>query len=1454
LANYVEERSPLWNWAAAASIGVGAATTMLLSGGKIRDAYNVNAGRTMRDVASRAARATRFAEQTTVNTVSPNISDLTESILSKRFKAGTASAEGLRQDLFHAGYRAAMSTRRVSHDQAIAALSGIFNVPAGSSGSDMFKHTIGALSGLGADVDVFGREIGPVLYQRGVRNLGSRIDAPLSNVGLTGFSKVDNPYAQEIIDIFHKSRRGNFEFNWKFRYASDVIGGKEVKIPMMIGEIEGHSSKLYIPLENKGFTYSGENLQSRYAMREFYTEAGKTVPYSKVYVNRMAETVAGATPADIDEVLSREAAVLHASNIEDEYVAKGAVWQRSESVMTSGALAKARLIRREVAPMEKYGEEVAEGFLGSKFHPYVSPGAAGAGVLTKVNLPEEIYGPIGKFMTAEQRPGQFIRGEWGATIESKLIAQDRGFNGLFGQHYSRLDPKFKGSGFKELLLGNADIVSSEAYTAPQLWAAYAKSSGGQYKAAELNALLAAEEGYIHPSAAPLLEGERVSSKLIALDEGFAPHPEFIENVRGTTFGAPTKAFTIKGASVEVGRERGTGKAITTEVAGNRRTEVWGGRLINATTGEVSIRERIRVAEDEAVKVFGPGEKHMMSVSSSESQFRKVLTAAGISENTLGQPIEAILGGEILERNKTAVIMQQTEALSAALSQRAGSGKIGFRRTTQIKSFLENPSQVLYGNDPYEIQKRLIQVAKAHKIPSSSMGSIFGMASSDDLAQLVKEGVLSKDEALSIAESKSVLGLFKGRFGDLAKEGGVLKRGSLEQSAFRLLAGQGEVGQSLVAELAGRFDKPGSLDELNKMAQSVLGSPLTKPTATDLAELSIDSILSEESKYINLGRTFKSFGGSQYLYMPSAVAAPGLASTISESGDSITHPIVKQLITLKRLMAQKVPEEQLEKAAEGIRTAIGRHVEAAAAARGDIIGSVALTARKGFQSKDLVNRIHPKRATQMYDDLIASTTDEKMKEFLRLEQAKALGGEEMPGVFVRHPTTGPYSAAPIRWKVDSSLSEETFALANQRGAAIFKNQKEEVARIIDISLQTGTNIDTDGDKGILMAVSDRDTASRILKSTASGVNEDYAKYLLVHGEIKDYVKSIRTKDVIDYSNVRRTQISGIKKLRTAKTATGVVNMAMQKAKLGLLANAPDKYAQVAPFLEELEQIPISSKHGLLGESIWKEFPKAMEEKDTLKISKILESTFGPARELGGTLTVNDLTVKHTYKYDPVELAKDIVEPYHASKQDIDTTIKAASLGKGKSYAEPSLDELARIVNLRARGTVDVGTAAVEEAASGGGLYKTTASEATRLTTKVKNAGKAFWNNKWPLTAGVAAAAGLMLMAPDSAGRVPAIRPPSRSGRGEQDAYMPEGPGIRPPDPRMPMSPSVYDMGSQPYSTNANLYMGSEDLSQNHRSFLARAQSLGGSGRGRITIRDDRNSLDANQLANQISERL
>jgi hypothetical protein len=1466
MVNYIEERSPLWNWAAGAALVAGAAGTYLSSELGLKTARNLNAGAQMRAVAEQAARAASFRSPTGAGAVSTEISDLTEHLLSKgSFQPGRAGYSAFRSNMYEITYRAIMAGRRTSHEKAMEAIQGLVGMPGTTSGRDFVSKVYSTLKATGGSQELVGRELGPMLSGEGYQGLKTRGGVRPGMVSATDIwgSAPDsiissNPRAEEYKRILNEAAGGKLKISWSQKYASDTIGGQKRQIPMLIGRIGGSGQNLHIPLEDVGYTYSGENLTSRYALRKIHTPSGKLIPYSDAYVNRMAETIASAPIAELEERMSREAVALHGKAFIDESVAKAGIWQLPENMMTSGGLAKARLAQLESAPFSKMTDEGIESLIKSgSLHPYVSPGAAGAGVLSTIDLPQQIYGDWGRFMTPEQRPGQFIRGEMGATLESKLVANySRPFAGTFGQFYNRIEDKFVGEGYNDLILGGKAAASREAYTAPKYMTAYALTNKEGFRASQLESIMALEEGYVKPSAASMFEVERTSSKLIALDDPFFINQKIKSAIEGTTIGGSPVSVNLGVGEYEIGTEKGTGKQLSTGIdSANRKTTVSGARLVDEKTAEVFFNEKIRLHKDEAMKFYGPDVKNIMAVPGSESEYVSHLQKAGAVARFGNQPVEALVGGGTLQKSTGAILMQQTEALSAVLGSkvdaRGGKRGTGRKKTRVIKEFLSDPVGFLgKGRSDYEIQKRLFQLAKAQRV-SSELPNIFGATDEATLSRLASEGVITEAERQSISKATVVYGMGKGRIGGLGTDGGVLRRGSFEQSGFALMAAKGPAERKLVGDIAARLNRIDSISELDRMLGSLTGGSIISPKDSDeLAKLTINNILSPEGRHINLGRSFSSLGGSRYMYMPGTDAVPGLADTITETGEAVRNPIVKKLNLLRDVIEKKLPEEEIEKAAEALRNAVGRHTEAAAAGRGEVIGSVNLRARKGIQKSLAADlRMSKEGISSMYDDLIESAVETKTKEFLLADKQRALRGEVFDVLAWRHPTTGPYSSNITSAILDPELAAGDIAFNNREGSLLLNGSNK--IRKIDISTQTGFKVDMDGDTVVVAAINNRDQVARAAKRPA--ISDDYARYLITHTELKDKMGQARASTLADLSDFKRVRLSGIKKLRAPAT-TGVMNIAMQKAKLGLLANNPDAMKDLAPLLFHLEEASIGGKHGLIGKQILQQFSEGLEEGGESGIGKItsaIKSVFGDARDISGELKVGEETFSHTIKFDPEANARTLVEAYHASKADVDLSIKQRAYAKGKTYIDVSLDELRRMQALRQRGSVDVGQAAVQQVAEGGGLYKTTASNAVAVATKAKAAGRALWEAKWPLLAGAAVAGGLMLLAPSGAGQVPYTAPPRKEFK-EDSVDIPNGGGISIPPSRMNNSPTVYDMGMA--STNSTLQMSSADLGRSNRGFSNSVNGLAGGGRGRITVRDDRSALDPNQLANHIYERL
>lgn len=1361
-----------------------------------------------------------------------------------------------------AAYESAMSSGTISSKKAIESLSPILQQ---DSAVDAFRMASDALPGLGGNTSIFENRIRELdvagqyradLLERTAVSEGGMGRSLSQNVRPEELSAAANKRFFEIERTFKRAAGDNFSVTSRSRIVENT--------PMGTFNVGGQ--KFSLPLEDTGMTYGGRDVSTRYRTRKAYGPSGDVIPFSEMYEQTMADAIEGAKyKTDLkSRVLNANQNVIDSMRERDASARAAAIWSMPEPVMPSGGRAKARLIAQEAVGYGVDETDILDLVGSQKIYAQTSSGAAGKGTMMTSDVSEDIFGSLGNLISAEQQPMQFIRSEWGATSASKRAGSP--FAKTFGQAYNRVDRKIQGKGYQNLLYGGKGALSGQAYSAPQLMTFYAKPAqegfGLGYDRAALNQLLPAEEGVIAKSAQDMMEYERVVQKKISLEAGMTVDKDILSQLKGKRRGEFVQFNKPIEEARLLGIEAGTGKQVMTaaEDRGLRQAAI-GAELTGINEATIYMRERRRLKDNELWKFFSEENKFMMGVRDKAS-FREVAQAAGLDKlNVGGQNIESIISGKLVGRNKMALITQQIEATSMFLAARSDSGGMGISK--EAAAFLADPAKALNvsgilnsgtANADAQIQRNLIGLAKRHRFNKEEMGMTFGLLNSVDPFR----DILTTRDISAIKESPGVVGLGKGRLGNLAS--GKWGRGSFEQSGFRLLAMKGGEGSAFAGELSKRILGKGNLDAVDRMAASVLGQePLfDKFNRGSVADFSnAKNLIQEEGRYLDLGRKFDKLGGSRSLYIPGTTEAGSLMSPIQSGGKMIDSPLASELKSFQGLIRGiGVADEELEMGAAKLRNVAMTEVESQFGARGKIVGSEIMTGmRRSFKEGADTFRISGQSATRMFDDLINRASTSSQKDFLSKEKAAALAQKTMYGGMWRHPTTGPESFQFVKYKVDTELAEGMIAAPTKLGKIQFEGMGKALGA--DISEMVGFAGDFDRDQFVLSAISERDTASRVEKSIGGAIKSNYNDYVFNHYGMKNLIEGqISKSDVLNMKSAEGLQ-AGYRKLTTAKTTTGQVNVALQRLKMGLQYSAPEKYQPLASMFFHLEQATIGGKHGVAQSDLYQAIAGATEggKGSVDMMEQAMTGLFGSSEiNLKGSLTGSSGDVsQHAFKMNTREAAEIAISSYESVSEDVEVAMRSVATGRGKQ-PDAELAQLVEQFHKRRAGGVDVSQAFMQGQISGDKFTQRGTRALRKGQTKVRGFLNVVKKAKKPLLLGAAAAAGVMLMAPSTAGSIRATRTTTGGGKNftPEDLGPPSGVGLNPPSPGQNISPRVYDTGGARQTSRASIRMRLNDLESNSGDFMGSVRSLGG--KVRMQTSDDRSALDSRMLASKIHERL
>lgn len=1432
------ERSPFWGIGATGAIAGSAAYAYTQNKNAILDALRSNVGGVRESVIAAVAnapsynlagRATRdFVENAVLENIN-NISRLYTPDIAKK-------------EIFYSAYESLLGTGRITPENALSKLAGITGQSSVIGAYGVAKEAVQAAGG---DIS-FGRNIPSnigLLSEEFIPSPGGF--AARSLPGLTAGELSAEAYARA------EAIRGNIS-----KAAGEQFGGLigdyrylgSAENPLMATKIMGQEYK--IPLTAATSMQIGS---ANYALRQAYGPGGNLMSYGQMVENAIVESLqSSATTTKLRQQLHQvdQRVAQNMFDVASDHMA-GAVWMPPSQAMTSGGLAASRLRNIEAIAYGVEDEEI-KSLIGRGLYPYTSPSSAGKGTLLTQDIGKALYGDLGLFISPEQRPTQFIRGEWGATGFAKTAALQNRFRGLLGKYYNRLERKGVTETYRDLLYGGISATAEGAYSVPQLMTFYAKPGEDIGFARQgLNTLMAEEEGVLSRSAAAMMEHERSLTKRIALNAGLEANKDIITALQGQPLGqfVPLEITGGRGLGVDIE----TGKRLQLDLS----QRVVGAQLAGENQAILHMKETIRPTEGAMLKTFSEEQKALVGARS-DSEWRQVLKAAGIKSRIAGQDIEQVLYGKIVQRNKMALITQQMEAMSVFAAAKVNRSSVvnASARNRDILTFLEDPAK--YSNvsglmaqheaDAHiAIQRNLTGIAQRFRFTPEEMAMTFGLADEPAL------GLLTNAELSAVKASGGVIGLGKGFVGDLVS--GNWGRGSFEHSGFRLLAMKGQLGVDYSAELSKRIAGTGELGALSKMEASALNQEglWAKLNRSNLPSILEGDLIQEEGRVVGLGRGVKAFGGSDVLYIPGTLEAPTTMQEIVARGKVVQKPLARELSYFRSLIDRGATDTELEEAATGLRRAIVRATEEQGAARGKIIGSRQLTAVQ--RGSDNVLGLAAEDINKMYDDLMARTSDLDQLAELKAQREALFSKETVAAGLWRHPTTGPESFQFTNIRLDPSLARGTVGVPYQEGEMTIGG----VSRKINVSQMVGLKGDYDRDQLVIAAISNRDTQKRAASHIAHQANAEYASYLFNHYTMKDAMENAAsTKEVLQMRTPEALQ-AGFEKLTTAKVKTGQINLALQQFKIGVAYGKSDKYRPLAEMFFHLEEAAIGGKHGIIGEELYQAIGQAGQlrgETGTRTMEQVLTNVFG-TQNLSAAGTISDQFGKYNVStsLNMREAAQYMIEAKEAVAEDVKMALEAASIAKGKSTRDFTLGQDIMRMYSRRKGSIDVAGAMMQ---AGSTDMMDIASRGSRLTEGLKGrasgALKAFTRNKRALAIGAAAAAGIMFMAPSTSGVIRPVQTATAGGANlSEEDISPEGfMQMNPPPPRPNRSPRNYEVSGGRPTTHANIKLHMEDLDSSSRDFMSHAQQLGG--RVNITSIDNRHVTDPVLLASKIHERL
>lgn len=1472
-----EERSPLWGIGATAAAAGGLGTSIFRARHQLLDAVRV----ANRDVAAETANIASQLDRFNLKKSQPSISDIDQ------YRSGvlslSANKSKLRQNIAQAAYESILSGRRVSHAEAYSAFKEISAQNDVLSAYDVAGKKIKSMSGNVGIMSSRMRDISAGGFERAA----SAYDV-LSPGGFASTRKMAkistlpkdvSATMENIIGRLKAAAPEQAKLNFSGVYnITDEFAGQTITTPILKANIAGKG--VNIPLAETGLVYTGENLTARYVTRKAYGELGESLNYIDRYTSMLEEVL---SKKQSQSQLNRSVHMINNNligllNERDSAARAQAIWTMPEQVLPAGGRARARLTGLQSVSLEsgRFMEDEVSKLMQQGLYPVGSPGPVAKGTYYTTDIAEDLYGPLGRWFPIEKRPEQFVRSQFGVTAAAK--ARATGFAGTFGKGYSRLNRKIQGKGYAPLMYGGADITSAAAYSAPQLTTFYAKSGDLGFSSKKLSEMMFAEEALLSKDITDMMEYETVVQNKISLKEGFRTNKEIIEALKSAEIGQVQTLSSPIGGGKFLGIEESTGRELFSEFAEGRRTDVIAAELTGADTATLYTRQRYKLGKGDYWKFFSEEAKYL-GRTAGEGEFGRVLKAAGATDvaQATGQSLEAIYSSKLLEKNTMARVTQQMEAMAMFAGSRADRNLLPNDSRVLAEKMIGNPMQITGAgrllnrgtvDAEYLLERNMIKMAKKFDFSKREMQMTFGLMGEKSLQRMVAEGVLREAEMGDILKSTGVVGLSKMRLGDLATSG-VGGLASLEQSGFRLLAMKGEEGQRMAAELALRLRDKGELapaerllystvNESDKLEGIMRAAGLGGGTVDErtLSQIARSELISEQGRYIDIGKRVKALGGSHQLYIPGTLEAPDLMlGTISPKGQPIESPLQKEIFSLQAAIKEG-DEEAIEAAGKSLRGVAHQLYEAQGGTRGKVFGSRFLTGirQKVGESRDAFG-ISEATGKSMFDELIDRATTDKQRRFLEKQKNDFLSGQVMSGGVWRHPTTGPESFQFARYQLDKSLKGPLISAPAKFGQITIGGKTTDV----DLSQMVGMKGDFDKDMYALSVISDETTSNKVRRKLSTSIESDYTKYLFNHYALQETIGKGNIGETISKMNREQAFAIGARKLTEANVATPQVNAALQKLKIGLQYSQPDKYRPLAELFWHLEEAAIGGKHGVMQGSLYQNIAFAVEQKDVKTMENVLTGLLGEQKTITGQLKAGDIYTparQYTLDLEPRKWAETAIQSAADVSEEVDLAFKAAQVGKGK-YTALDPDEIINMVNRRKAGSLDVAQSLLSSTDSAIDSFSEKANRTIRKAGVKANAiSRALWKNKSAGLVGLGAATSIALMAPSISGVLPQTTEGPNQGRNivPDDIGPPSGPGINPPSARIMSSPKVYDMSGMNTSSRANIRMSLRDVNNYSNTFSRDVRSLGADGNVNIRTVDDRSVLDHYSLANKIYERL
>ncbi len=504
---------------------------------------------------------------------------------------------------------------------------------------------------------------------------------------------------------------------------------------------------------------------------------------------------------------------------------------------------------------------------------------------------------------------------------------------------------------------------------------------------------------------------------------------------------------------------------------------------------------------------------------------------------------------------------------------------------------------------------LLKYAKRQGLDAKELGLIGGVfyqelvkATGEDQANKILRGIgLNKVDRAGLATAEGVLAMPTMHVGGYASFDFVRGRAGMDPRALMEIKkkGWGQTGDMIIEDLARRVLPEQDWLEMERAALSLTGRTNGLPEGIER----IKSIR-EAQEALGTKEFLFDYGGRE-VYVPSAKAA-GMGEFVSKVGEirnqELRSAYQGYISAHKRIRDNPgdAAEKAFEAATRNLESKVEKGYLASSSLRGKVIGSADVVARRrlstdpskvlahtyssidefigdvGKKSKAFTVGITEETGKKMFRDLL-SKADADERVFIEAQQAAFMKGEKVTGNVWRHPTHRVQSLMPTFFEKVAGPGE---------GAMFTRLETKVGDRVLDVSQAMGMKLDFDMDTVSLSIIADEKTkvaTDRLLNSTRH--RKEFIKGLTIQHDIMDRVKQAAASGLVD-DNVPG-YVKGLRRLVGVKMQTGIISDLVGDMRAAAAFQADDNaFTIAARLLDELEEAPISSKHGLSAADVGK----------------------------------------------------------------------------------------------------------------------------------------------------------------------------------------------------------------------------------------------------------------------------